>query len=73
MKLPNADTDSVISLQFQFTLQKNSTFILSKADIRNPLRYLLITECCFAAYSVKFSIKNFVRKVKRTFAIRFHI
>ena len=50
MKLPNADTDSVISLQFQFTLQKNSTFILSKADIRNPLRYLLITECCFAAY-----------------------
>ena len=41
MKLPNADTDSVISLQFQFTLQKNSTFILSKADIRNPLRYLL--------------------------------
>ena len=50
MKLPNADTDSVISLQFQFTLQKNSTFILSKADIRNPLRYLLRTECCFAAY-----------------------
>ena len=50
MKLPNADTDSVISLQFQFTLQKNSTFILIKADIRNPLRYLLITECCFAAY-----------------------
>ena len=50
MKLPNADTDSVISLQFQFTLQKNSTFILSKADIRNPLRYLLITECCSAAY-----------------------
>ena len=30
MKLPNADTDSVISLQFQFTLQKNSTFILIK-------------------------------------------
>ena len=28
MKLPHADTDSVISLQFQFTLQKNSTFIL---------------------------------------------
>ena len=22
----------------------------SQADIRNPLRYLLITECCFAAY-----------------------
>ena len=21
-----------------------------QADIRNPLRYLLITECCFAAY-----------------------
>ena len=21
-----------------------------KANIRNPLRYLLITECCFAAY-----------------------
>jgi len=26
-------------------------FVLnSQADIRNPLRYLLITECCFAAY-----------------------
>ena len=21
-----------------------------QADIRNPLRYLLITDCCFAAY-----------------------
>ena len=25
-------------------------YYMSQADIRNPLRYLLITECCFAAY-----------------------
>ena len=27
-----------------------SLFVSGQADIRNPLRYLLITECCFAAY-----------------------
>ena len=38
-------TDS--SYRAFFFAKKGGT---SQADIRNPLRYLLITECCFAAY-----------------------
>ncbi len=44
-----ATTVSVFQ-EFFINMLLSNLASLNQADIRNPLRYLLITECCFAAY-----------------------
>ena len=61
--LCNCVSSGMVSQKFSYILQATPTHCLllcaieardlpdsRQADIRNPLRYLLITECCFAAY-----------------------
>ena len=40
----------ILHLLYAGYRQNPTTLEHSQADIRSPLRYLLITECCFAAY-----------------------